>query len=185
MSSQRHLICSQAPRSRFPYHLAVIELVHWSDGDLAIAARFLSDPRMMAHLGGVQTADEIAQAHGRWTRAAASGVGEMFKIVAEGEVVGTIGYSEKGWREQLIYETGWSVFPEHQGRGYALQATLAIIERARAALKRRWLHAFPRVENEASNAICRKVGFTLLGPVEFEYPPGNFELSNDWQLKLY
>jgi RimJ/RimL family protein N-acetyltransferase len=169
----------------FSYHLLVIELVPWSDGDLAIAARFLADPHMMVHLGGVQSADKIAQANDRWTRVARSGVGEMFKIVAEGKVVGTIGYWEKDWREQPIYETGWSVFPEHQGRGFALQATLAIIERAREPLGRRWLHAFPHVENEASNAICNKAGFTLLGPVEFEYPPGNFELSNDWQLKLY
>jgi RimJ/RimL family protein N-acetyltransferase len=163
----------------------MIELIPWSDDDLTIAARFLSDPRMMVHLGGVQTADEIAQAHDRWTQAAHLRVGEMFKIVAEREVVGTVGYSEKDWREQAIYETGWSVFPEHQGRGFALPATLAIIERARATRGRRWLHAFPHLENQASNAICRKAGFALLGPVEFEYPPGNFELSNDWQLKLY
>jgi RimJ/RimL family protein N-acetyltransferase len=163
----------------------VIELVPWSDGDLAIAARFLADPHMMVHLGGVQNADKIAQANDRWTRVARSGVGEMFKIVAEGKVVGTIGYWEKDWREQPIYETGWSVFPEHQGSGFAVQATLAIVERTRATRGRRWLHAFPHVENAASNAICSKAGFTLLGPVEFEYPPGNIEQSNDWQLKLY
>jgi hypothetical protein len=28
------------------------------------------------------------------------------------------------------------------------------------------------------------LGFTLLGEVEFEFPPGNFATSNDWRLDL-
>jgi RimJ/RimL family protein N-acetyltransferase len=40
------------------------------------------------------------------------------------------------------------------------------------------------VENLASNAICRKLGFTLVEEAEFEYPPGNFMRCNDWRLDL-
>ena len=162
----------------------MIDLQLWSDDDLPLAERFLGDPRMMTHLGGPQTPDEIVKAHGRWCDAASNGRGGMFKVVSGSDVVGTIGFWHKRWRDEDIYETGWSVFPEFRGRGFALEATGAIIERARAAGDRRHLHAFPHVENEASNAICKKAGFTLLGPVEFEYPPGNFELSNDWVLDL-
>ena len=34
------------------------------------------------------------------------------------------------------------------------------------------------------DAICRKLGFTLLGPVDFEYPPGHPMRCNDWRLEL-
>jgi len=157
----------------------VIELESWTEGDLEIARRFLSDPRMMVHLGGVQNEEEIASAHERWLNAPHAG-GAMFKIVIDGEIVGTIGFWEKDWQGEQIYETGWSIFPEYQGRGLALQATRAIIDRVRAKEGGRPLHAFPHVDNEASNKICEKAGFRLLGPVEFEYPPGNFDPSNDW-----
>ena len=63
-------------------------------------------------------------------------------------------------------------------------ATRLAIERARALQDRRYIHAFPSVENAASNAICRKAGFTLLGPCEFEYPKGHHMTVNDWQLDL-
>jgi RimJ/RimL family protein N-acetyltransferase len=58
------------------------------------------------------------------------------------------------------------------------------VERARAAGKHRFIHAFPSVENGASNAICRKVGFILQGEVDFEFPPGHFMRCNDWRLDL-
>ena len=47
------------------------------------------------------------------------------------------------------------------------------------------MHAFPNVENAPSNAICRKLGFTLLGAQEFEYPKdsGEFMRCNDWVLE--
>jgi RimJ/RimL family protein N-acetyltransferase len=47
------------------------------------------------------------------------------------------------------------------------------------------MHAFPSVDNLPSNAICRKIGFTLQEEVEFEYPPGNFMRCNDWRLDLF
>ena len=55
---------------------------------------------------------------------------------------------------------------------------------ARARATHRFLHAFPSVDNAPSNAICRKLGFTLLGECDFEYPPGNRMRCNDWRLDL-
>jgi RimJ/RimL family protein N-acetyltransferase len=162
----------------------MIRLVPWSEDDLHLAERFLGDSRMMVHLGGRQAPDAIQKAHGRWLNVGRAGTGEMFKVVAGEEIVGQVGYWEKDWHGEPIFEAGWSIFPQYQGRGLALEATLAIIERARARGTRRSLHAFPHVDNEASNAICGKAGFTLIGPVEFEYPPGNFEMSNDWSIAL-
>jgi RimJ/RimL family protein N-acetyltransferase len=42
-------------------------------------------------------------------------------------------------------------------------------ERARAEGRHRFKHAFPSVTNPPSNAICRKLGFTLKGELDFEY----------------
>jgi RimJ/RimL family protein N-acetyltransferase len=65
------------------------------------------------------------------------------------------------------------------------RATGLVIERARAEAKHACLHAFPAADNLASNAICRKAGFTLLQDVAFEYPPGHFMRCNDWRLDLF
>jgi hypothetical protein len=61
------------------------------------------------------------------------------------------------------------------------------VEQARAERKHRFIHAFPSIENAASNAICRKVGFTLHREVEFEdrQSPENFLRFNDWYLDLF
>ncbi|MGS2645029.1 LysE family translocator [Streptosporangium sp. G12] len=42
----------------------------------------------------------------------------------------------------------------------------------------------PSVGHPASNAICRKLGFFLLGECDFEYPPGTTMRCNDWRLDL-
>jgi RimJ/RimL family protein N-acetyltransferase len=137
---------------------------------------------MMEHLGGPETPEELAK---RQVRYELPGSG-MFKIVDEetGEAVGSVGYWEREWRGEEVYETGWSVLPAFQGRGLAVAATARVIALARADGQRRFLHAFPSIDNAPSNAICRKLGFTLLGPVEFEYPPGHFMECNDWRLEL-
>ena len=47
------------------------------------------------------------------------------------------------------------------------------------------MYAFPSVDNPPSNAICRKLGFTLLEAQGFEYPPGNRMRCNVWRLDLF
>ena len=58
------------------------------------------------------------------------------------------------------------------------------MEEARAAGEHRYLHAFPSVDHTASNSVCRRAGFTLLGQAEFEYPKGHWLTSNDWRFDL-
>ncbi len=146
----------------------------------------MGDPEMTRYLGGPESPDKIAERHERYLHIPDRGTGRMFTIVTgpSGEAVGSVGYWDKEWRDQSVYEIGWSVLPEHQGRGIAGRATAAAIGNARSEGKHRFIHAFPGVENAASNAICRKLGFTLLGPEDFEYPPGHQMRCNDWQLDL-
>jgi RimJ/RimL family protein N-acetyltransferase len=164
-----------------------VRLEPWGEGDLPLLEKTVGDPEMMVYLGGAESAEKMAERQVKFEGLADSGTGRMFKIVDEdtGEPVGSVGYWDKDWRDQEVYETGWSVLPAFQGRGIAVEATTQAIARAKSDGKHRYLHAFPAVENAPSNAICRKLGFTLLGAQEFEYPPGNFMQCNDWRLDLH
>lgn len=166
---------------------SAVRLELWSEDDLALDQQMLGDPEMTRHLGGPESAEQIAQRHARKLRLADSGAGRMFKIVlqATGESVGSVGYWENSWHGEDIYEIGWLVLTAFQGRGIASAATAQAIVQARAEGKHRFLHAFPSVENGPSNGICRKLGFTLVEAFEPEYPRGSFMQCNDWRLDLF
>ena len=111
----------------------------------------------------------------------------MFVVVLGPEKIaaGSTGYWEKEWKGQSVWETGWSILPEFQGNGIAARATALVVERARREGKYRFIHAYPSIDNAASNAICRKAGFIFQEEVNFEYPPGNIMRCNDWSLDLF
>jgi RimJ/RimL family protein N-acetyltransferase len=161
----------------------------WSPGDLSLLERLLGDPAMMEHLGGAQSSEKIGRRQERYLALQGEGPEKMFKIVeaSTGEGVGSVGFWEREWGGTQVYETGWMVLPEFQGRGIATTATARVIELVRAEGKHRFLHAFPSVENAASNAICRKLGFELLDEHDFEYPKdsGNVLHCNNWRLDLF
>jgi RimJ/RimL family protein N-acetyltransferase len=162
---------------------STVQIEPWSGSDLPLLERLLGDPAMMAHLGGPESRAKIVERHARYLAHAERD--PQFRIVdGSGAGVGWVGYWEREWREQPVYEIGWSVLPAFQGRGIARAATAQALDDARARHGRRFVHAFPAVGNPPSNAICRRLGFTLLGDCEFEYPPGSFMRCNDWRLDL-
>lgn len=160
-----------------------VKLQPWSEGDLPLLEKLLGDPEMMTHLGGPESKEQIRKRHQRYLQLPETD--HMFKIVLGSEAVGSVGYWEKQWNDGLVYETGWSVLPGYQGRGIAIQATEALIKQVRLENRHKFLHAFPSVENAASNAICRRLGFTLVEAHDFEYPPGHIMRCNDWRLDLF
>jgi RimJ/RimL family protein N-acetyltransferase len=162
---------------------AEIRLVAWVEADLGLLRR-QNTPEMTEHLGGPETEEKILGRHRRYLRLADSGAGEMFAIALDGERVGSVGYWERSWHDELVYEVGWNVVSAFQGRGIATVAAKAAAERAKARHRHKHLHAYPPVGNPASNAICRKAGFTLLVETDFEYPPGTMIRCNDWRLEL-
>jgi RimJ/RimL family protein N-acetyltransferase len=161
----------------------VIRLEPWGPADLPLLQRLLGDPAMMTHLGGPETPEKIAKRQARYEQD-----GRQLRIVdvATGEGVGWVGYWEREWLDRDVYEIGWSVLPEFQGRGIASAATRGALDAARTDGDRRFVHAYPSVENGPSNGICRKVGFELLGEHEFEWPPdsGIVMRCNDWRFDL-
>jgi RimJ/RimL family protein N-acetyltransferase len=152
--------------------------------DLPLYERLLTDPAMMAELGGPLPRE---------------GLNEKLRGIADDVAEGRIWYSvivpeEDGaagagtvcvWRHDQdgrpIDEIGWMVLPSFQGRGLATAAVGAVLDRARA--EGRWdvIHAFPGVTNGPSNAICRKAGFELVGRREIEYS-GRRLRCNHWRV---
>jgi RimJ/RimL family protein N-acetyltransferase len=166
---------------------SAVRLEPFDENDFPLVEKLMGDPAMTEYLEGPETHEKLVDRHERYMRyTGEEGTGGMFKIVDEetGEALGSVGYWERDWRGDRIWETGWSVLREFQGRGIATDATAQVVERARAQRKHRYMHAFPTPENAASNAICRKLGFEFLEEVEFEFPPGHFGASNDWRLDL-
>lgn len=164
-----------------------VRLEPWGEGDLPLLEKLLGDAAMTQHLGGPESPEQLAERQKRYERLAESGKGRCFKIVDEaiGEAVGSVVYWERTWRDEDVYEIGWSVLPPFQGRGIGAKGTGLAIAAADSDRKRRFLHAFPSVDNAPSNAICRKLGFTLVEECEFEYPKGSFMQCSDWRLDLY
>jgi RimJ/RimL family protein N-acetyltransferase len=162
--------------------LGAVRIEPWGEGDLPLLEQALGDPEMTRHLGGPESLEKIAERQSGYERPASG----QFKIVDDetGQGVGWVGYWERSWGGEQVYEIGWSVLAAFQGRGIASKATAQAIALARSERKHRFLHAFPSIENAPSNAICGKLGFTLVGEVDFEYPPGSVMRCNDWRLAL-
>lgn len=160
-----------------------VTLEPWSEGDLWLLRR-TNAPEMTEHLGGPETEEKLAERHQRYLSLRERG--QMYRVVLvdTGETVGTIGFWEREWNGGTVWETGWGVLPEFQGRGLAAAAAGAVIGAARAAGQHRYLHAFPGTDHPASNAVCRSAGFELVAAVEFEYPKGCWMTSNDWRKDL-
>jgi len=163
-----------------------VHLESWTEEDLPVLEQTLGDPESMTYLGGPESPEQLVARNAKLLALPSTGAGEMFTIVddATGEKLGSVGYWDKEWRSDRVYETGWNVIRAYQGRGIATDAMTQLIAQLKDKGTRRYLHAFPSVENAPSNAICRKLGFTLLEETEFEYPKGSFMRCNNWRLAL-
>ena len=159
-----------------------VRLRPWSEGDLDLLPAFNS-ASMTAHLGGPEPSEKLAERHARYL-ALRPPAGQMYVVLQGSERAGSIGVWERVWQGEPIYETGWGVLPEFQGRGVAAAAARAVLAAARAYAPHRYVHAFPSVDHEASNAVCRTAGFTLLGECDFGYPPGSTMRCHDWRADL-
>lgn len=162
-----------------------VELRAYEVGDQWLLERLLCDPEMMSHLGGAQSTEAVHDRHKRYLTYDGSAEGIFTVVVGpERTPAGWIGFWETQWDEGFIWECGWHVLPEHQRRGVATAAVKLMLSAVRKREKHRYVHAFPAVGNVASNALCRRAGFALLGEREVEFPPGAMMRANDWCLDL-
>jgi RimJ/RimL family protein N-acetyltransferase len=158
----------------------------WAEGDLPVLERLLGNPAMMAHLGGPESTEAIRARHQRYLDSDDS-TGGLFAVLVGRETVaaGWVGYWESTWRGDDVWECGWHILPEFQGSGVAMAATALMLEQMRTRGRHRFVHAFPSVDNPASSALCRRLGFEPLGEVEVEYPKGTIMRASDWRMDLH
>jgi [ribosomal protein S5]-alanine N-acetyltransferase len=120
----------------------------------------LADPRVGATMGGVATAEEVAEqlALGaqRWET---DGFGYwMFFDAATGEPVARGGLSRTVFDGRPEVEVGWTVAPERWGEGLATEVGAASLEVA-AGLGLDDIVAFTLPHNLASRRVMEKLGF--------------------------
>ncbi len=153
-------------------------------GDLPLYRRLLCDPATMADLGGPLDPDGIPAKVGRDVRDALLDRAWILAIVPDGASRAEAAGSVVLWRQTdggtTHSELGWMVLPEYQRRGLATSAVRALVERADA--DGRWgdLHAYPGVANTASNALCRRLGFELVGTTVVQYADRDLTV-NHWR----
>ncbi|MEV0720066.1 GNAT family N-acetyltransferase, partial [Asanoa sp. NPDC050611] len=103
-----------------------VRLVPWSDGDLALLRR-INTPDMRRHVGGPETEEQVLARHGRYL---ALDNGRMFRVEVGSEAAGSVAYWSRVWHDEPVYETGWNVLPEFQGRGASIVVSAATRSRS-------------------------------------------------------
>jgi RimJ/RimL family protein N-acetyltransferase len=128
-----------------------------------------ADPRMWAELGGVLEQDMAAKLERDVASVEADRHWVLVIVTEDGTAAGTVSLWDHEWEGETIDEIGWMVLPEYQGRGLARAGVAEALRRADEAARWRVLHAFPATTNAPSNALCRKHGFALRGPIDYTY----------------
>jgi RimJ/RimL family protein N-acetyltransferase len=155
----------------------------YSDEDLALIEAMQTDPEVMAELGGAVPRAEIPTLHRRRLDNIGADPWWFVIVTDDGEPAGEIGIWETEHDGASVHETGWMLARRFHGRGLASAALALLLERARGEPRFERLHAWPGVTNVASNALCRKFGFELLGEEDGGYRDARLRV-NHWVLTL-
>lgn len=151
-----------------------------SADDAAFMLRLLNDPSFLRNIGdkGVRTADE---ARAYILRGPASGyekLGFGMWLVEEKESGAPAGICTLLKREALDdVDIGYALLPEFWSRGYASEATSALISYARDTLGLKRLVAVTAVDNQSSVRLLEKLGFRFERMVKLS--------DDDVDLKLF
>lgn len=149
------------------------------EGDAEALFRITNTPAVMAHLGGVQTLEQIAQRQAQARDSfAREGFGFMMLIEkTSGELVGRCGL--KRVTTELApnvgdHEVGWMVREDRWRRGYAGEAIGAVLDWAFGPIGAPHVVALTSASNVPSWRLMEKLGMERRPELDFadpEYPP--------------
>jgi RimJ/RimL family protein N-acetyltransferase len=159
----------------------VLTLEPWTDADLGVLRR-ANTPELTRYLGGPETDDALRERHAEYL--ADGDAVRIFRIVVDGAGAGYAGWWEQDHDGAPAYEVGCVVEPAWLGRGVAAAALAEVVRRAVAAGGGRPVVGYADARNEASHALCRRVGFTLEGTGLFPGEDGGEPVAvNVWVIR--
>lgn len=159
-------------------------------GDLAIWLEHMNTPAVMARLGGVQSADQVAQGFARMGAQDDGAPGFWFIArKADGMLIGKCGASriETPTAPEELHgamQIGWTLRADCWGQGYASEAAAAVLAMAFAADEVDHVFAQTSESNVASWRLMQRIGMTRRADLDYadpDYPPED-NPTMVWQL---
>jgi len=138
----------------------------WTEDDFDSLAIFYSDRLNAKYVGGLKNSDEawraLATHIGHW-QLKGFGYWAVDERIS-GEFVGCVGlWQSAGWPE---LELGYWLMPEHQGKGFALEAAQRCKDYARKELQSESLVSYIDSSNAPSIKLAEKMGATFEQTIE-------------------
>lgn len=140
---------------------ARLRLRRLHEDDAAFVLRLVNEPAFREHIGekNLHSLDEARRflREGTWTCQEREGYGQFLVECREtGEPVGVCGLL---YRTELdVSDVGFALLPEARGRGYALEAALAVMEYGRNRLGLAEICALVSPGNVASIRVLERLG---------------------------
>ena len=158
-----------------------LTLEPWTDADLEVLRRS-NTPGMTQYLGGPESDEALLSRHAEYL--AGDETVRMFRVEVDGAAAGYAGWWEQEHEGAPAFEIGCVILPEWQGRGAASAALTEIVRRAIDDGDGRPIVGYGNIGNEASSALCRRVGFTLEGTGVFPGEDGGADVTvNVWVIR--
>jgi RimJ/RimL family protein N-acetyltransferase len=151
-----------------------------AEGDFEHWLAHMNTPEVQAFLGGPQSEDKVAESFARMREAHDDGR-PSFHLIAlqDGTLIGRCGLTTidpeqapDGLRGQL--QIGWTLHPDHWGRGYATEAAKAMLARAFDRFAALAVYGQTSERNAASWRVMERLGMRRMEQFDYEdpaYPP--------------
>lgn len=149
-------------------------LRHWHPEDLAPFAAMNADPRVMEHFPGTldqAASDALARALGGELARDSFGLWAV-EVPGIAPFVGFVGLRQPTFEAHFTpcIEIGWRLAFPYWGRGYATEATLAVVAHAFGPLGLDELVSFTVPANLRSRAVMERLGMTRSPADDFDHP---------------
>ena len=153
--------------------------------DFPLLTRLFTDPVMTKDLGGPVDEATVRKWLNGWIARWATG-DALWGIVVRADTserIGSASIHPSTVPDLDGAEISYMILPEHQRQGYASETARELVRHAKETLRVRRLLITADPQNELSNRIAAKLGFTCLG--ERHYKHGSWENHTSHHVWVY